>query len=250
MKIEEMTIVESTPVEAIKYCIVGLPDPGLVGLIAVSHIIHSLEMPEVGYVKSDLLPPVMVVHQGDPKPPLRVYGEEKFAAIISEIPINLAAIPRLARCIVGWVQSKGAELLVSVSGLAVQNRLDIETPAVFGVGTSSAERKLLGEASIPLLEEGFMVGPHALILRESMKERVPNVILLVQSHYQYPDPGAAASSIGTLNRLLGLDVDTKKLLEQAEEIRLKTRELMRRTHRSMQMMRKAQEQEIPPLYIG
>jgi len=249
MGAEAVTIVETAPIGSIKHCIVGLPDVGLVGLIAVSHIIHSLEMPEVGHFESDILPPIVVIHKGDPKAPFRVYSKEKLAIITSEVPFSTATLPMLARAIVDWAKSKEVELLISVSGTAVQNRLDIENPAVYGIGASSAEKQLLGKADIEPLEEGFMVGPHALILKECQKKNIPNVVLLAQSHYQYPDPGAAASIISALNKLLNLNVDTKQLLEQAEEIRLKTRELMQRTQRSMQGMQKTQEQEFPAMYV-
>jgi uncharacterized protein len=155
----------------------------------------------------------------------------------------------LARAIVDWAKSKGVELLISISGTAVQNRLDIEIPEVYGISAFPAEKQLLSKADIELFEEGFMVGPHALILKECQKRNVPNIVLLAQSHYQYPDPGAAASIVAALNKLLSLNIDTKQLLEQAEEIRLKTRELMQRTQRSMQTMQKTQEQEFPAMYV-
>jgi len=46
-----------------------------------------------------------------------------------------------------------------------------------------------------------------------------------------------------------LNVEVKTLLEQAEEIRLKTREIMQRTYKAMQRMQKMQEQELPPMYV-
>jgi uncharacterized protein len=249
MEAEAITIVETAPVGPIKYCIVGLPDVGLVGLIAATHIIHSAEMPEVGHFESDILPPIVVIHGGDPKAPFRVYCKEKLAVITSEVPISASILPMLARAIVDWAKSKGVELLISISGTAVQNRLDIEIPEVYGISAFPAEKQLLSKADIELFEEGFMVGPHALILKECQKRNVPNIVLLAQSHYQYPDPGAAASIVAALNKLLSLNIDTKQLLEQAEEIRLKTRELMQRTQRSMQTMQKTQEQEFPAMYV-
>lgn len=248
MEVDEVSIIETTPIETMRHCVIGVPDVGLVGLIAVNHIIHDLEMSEAGYLESEAFSPIMVVHKGDPKAPFRLYSREGLVALTSEVPIHASVISPLARSVVSWVKARDIKLLVSVSGIAVPNRLDIENPAVYGVASSSSEKVLLRETGIQLLEEGFMVGPHALILRECLKEKIPNVVLLAQSHYQYPDPGAAASMIAALNKLLGLDVKVVRLLEQAEEIRLKTRELMQRTQRSMRGMQKAQEQEIPAMY--
>jgi len=139
--------------------------------------------------------------------------------------------------------------VVTLSGVAVQNRLEIENPAVYGVGAWPETREFLTKSGVNLLEEGFMVGMHASIMKEALKAKVPSLILLAQSHSQYPDPGAAASIVTSLNRLLNLNVDVKGLLEQAEEIRLRMRELMQRTSKSMRGMEKAQEQELPAMYV-
>ena len=249
MESEEIRIIETSPIETIDHCVVGFPDVGLVGLIAVNHIIGAVGLEESGYFESDLFPPVIVVHQGDPKAPVRIYRKGKLVVVTSEVPIQPAIIPTLARKIVDWAKSKRSQLLITLSGVAVQNRLEIETPAVYGVGASPSIRDLLTKSQIKLLEEGFMVGAHAAIMRESVKANLPSTILMAQSHLQYPDPGAAASIITALNRLVDLNVEVKTLMEQAEEIRLKMRELMQRTSKSMRGMEKTQEQELPPMYV-
>jgi uncharacterized protein len=127
--------------------------------------------------------------------------------------------------------------------------LEIDVPVIYGVGTTPSVRELFSKVDVQLFEEGFMAGLHALIVKECMKKKISNLILLAQSHYRYPDPAAAISIINSLNKLLQLDIDTMELASQAEEIRLKTRELMQRTQRSMQGIQKEQEQEIPLMYV-
>jgi len=249
LETEEVRVIETSPIERIDHCLVGFPDVGLVGLIAVNHIIGALGLVESGYIESDLLPPVIVVHQGDPKAPVRVYTKDRLAVVTSEIPIQPMIMPSLSKKMVDWTKTKGSKLVVTLSGVAVQNRLEIENPAVYGVGAWPETREFLTKSGVNLLEEGFMVGMHASIMKEALKAKVPSLILLAQSHSQYPDPGAAASIVTSLNRLLNLNVDVKGLLEQAEEIRLRMRELMQRTSKSMRGMEKAQEQELPAMYV-
>jgi uncharacterized protein len=86
-------------------------------------------------------------------------------------------------------------------------------------------------------------------MKECLKKGIPNMILLAQSHLQYPDPGAAASLITLFKDLVGMDVDTKKLLVQEGEIRMKMRELMQRTQQHMRQTQKGHEQEIPAMYV-
>jgi len=52
-----------------------------------------------------------------------------------------------------------------------------------------------------------------------------------------------------LTKITGLRVDVSKLLEKGEEIRLKARDVMRRTQQELSNMKKTQEYDIP-LYIS
>jgi uncharacterized protein len=243
-----VTIVETTPIDKCRYCLVGAPDVGLASSIALSYAIQEGKMTEVGYFESDGLPPVIVVHGGDPKPPIRLYRRGDVVVVFSEIPIDYDLIAYMARSIVDWVKSKGVELLIALSGIAVPNRLDIDTPEAYGVASSPAVKNLMKDAGVKSLEEGFVTGLHAVLMKESLKKALPTLVLLAQSHLSYPDPGAAASLISSLNRLVGLKVDAKELMAHEDEFRLRLRALMQRTQEYMQQATKGREQEIPLLY--
>lgn len=244
-----VTIVETTTIDRFRYCLIGVPDVGLAGSIALSYSIKEQRMTEVGHLESEAFPPVIVIHNGDPKPPLRLYSKDDVMTVVSEIPIDPHLIAPTARSIVDWVKSKGVELLIALSGISVPNRLEIDVPEVYGVASSPSVRDLMKRGDIKVLEEGFVTGLHAVVMKESLRKKVPCIILLAQAHLQYPDPGAAASLISSINRLLGLTVETKELLAQEEELRLKLRALMQRTQEQMQSVQKGREQELPPMYL-
>jgi predicted ATP-grasp superfamily ATP-dependent carboligase len=63
---EEVKIVERKRVPSGATLIFGFPDVGLVGVIAASHLIDELNLSEVAYVDSELLPPLIVLHEGLP----------------------------------------------------------------------------------------------------------------------------------------------------------------------------------------
>ncbi|MFX0197471.1 MAG: PAC2 family protein, partial [Candidatus Hodarchaeota archaeon] len=50
-----------------KTFLIGLPEIGLVGTISAMQLIKSLDMEEVGYMKSELFPPLVIFHGGQPK---------------------------------------------------------------------------------------------------------------------------------------------------------------------------------------
>lgn len=247
---EEVFVVETVKLEAKKpTVIVGFPDVGLVGSITAHHIVETLKMEEVGYVDAEFPPPVMVIHESEPKVPMRIYGMGELAVILADIPVTPTLLYPLAKTLVGWAKSHNASLVIGVSGIAVPNRMNIDQPAVFGIGTTKEARETLTKMEIALFGEGFVAGTYALLMKECMRVGQNNITLLAESHYEFPDPGAAASAINVLNRLLHLQMDAKPLIEKAEEIRIRSRDLMRDTQQQMGAMQKFQEREVPSVYV-
>ncbi|HEX59972.1 MAG TPA: proteasome assembly chaperone family protein [Methanomicrobia archaeon] len=246
----EVRVVEEEEVKFEKPVVVeGLPDVGLVGTIAVSYLVDKLEFREIGYVESELFPPLMVVHDGELKNPVRIYGSDTgVLAILSEVAIPPAAVYPLTRALTDWFKERGVGLMVSITGLPVPNRIEIEEPEVVGIGNSKDAIARLKEKGIEVMLEGFIVGTYAVMLKECQKRGVPAVSLLAQCFPVYPDPGAAAAALRTLERLIGLEIELGELLEKAEEIKLKARDLMRQTSTSLAEMQKNMEQDLPIMY--
>jgi len=244
---EGFRLVESGPIPKNPIMINGLPDVGLVGLLAASHIIGSLRLEEVGSLESELLPPMIVLHAGLPKAPIRIFANDSLVVLISETAIPTSLLRPLANFLVEWAQSKSSRLVLSMGGMAVANRQDIDTPKVFAaISQKQLELKLNGAAEI--LEEGYIVGAYGLLLRKCAEASVPAITLLTQAYYNYPDPVAAAAALTAVNRILGLSIDTSELLKRGEEIRLRSKDMMHRTQEEMLKMNKSHEYDLPPLY--
>lgn len=241
--VEEEGVVHKNPI-----VIAGLPDVGLVGTIAASYIVDKMGYKEIGYVESDLFPPVMVIHEGELKYPFGIYGNGSVIVLLSEVVVPPNAIYPLTRALTAWIKEIGAKLVIPITGLPVENRVDISKPEVFAVGNSEAAVKELREKQMELLEEGFIAGTYAIMLRECRKRDLNAISLLAQCFPVYPDPGAAASAIESLEMFLKLGIDVGELLEKGEEIKLKARDLMRQINLSAPEMQKGVEQDMPIMY--
>lgn len=240
-------ILEATPIPKGAVIVTGLPDVGLVGLLAASHIIRELKLKEAGVIESDLLPPMIVLHGGLPKAPIRIFSGGTLAVVISETVIPTQLIRPLSSAIVDWARSKDAKLMLSLGGMAVANRQDIDAPKVFAaLSSKELEEMLHGAAEI--LEEGYIVGAYGLILRKCAEMSVPAITLMTQSYYNYPDPVAAAAALTAVNSILDLKMDVSELSKRGEEIRLRSKDMMHRTHEEMLRMDKSHEYDLPPLY--
>jgi len=225
-----------------------MPDVGLVGVIAASHLITEYKMVEMAYMDSESLPPVAVLHEGLPYAPIRVFGNGGLLITISEMAIPADSIQLFMRTLLDWGQSKNPKLTISISGMPVQNRQDIEKPKVYGVASNANLLKMLEDKGIEVLREGYLVGPQALILRYCAEKNLPAIALLAQSFFNYPDPEAAAAALKEFGNVTGKKIDVAPLLEKGEEIRLRARDVMKRTQTEMERMKKGQEYDLP-LYV-
>jgi uncharacterized protein len=217
--------------------IVGVPEAGLVGTIASSYLVEQLKLQERGYVDSDFMPPVMVVHNSTVRYPMHIFGKDNIVVVLSEVPLTGRLALEVAKEVAAWAKSLKAGILVGVTGAPSRKREDAQgdgKSVVAGVGNDEASLQALKASGSLPFEEGVVTGFYASLLKYSMKNQQSAAVLLAESLAQFPDPGAAVSIIESLNGLLSLKIDTKPLVQEAEGIRLKTRELMQQTQQAQQ----------------
>ncbi len=233
----------------IRTLILGLPDVGLVGAITSLHLIRELKMTDVVGIDSyTAFPPVTIIMEDKPKLPMRIYKHDSIGVLITDVPIAPAGIPAFSAAIVRYAKMIGVEKLISITGLGNPSRIELEKPTLYGLAGSEEARADLEKLGAKSVGNGILVGPYALILKESKRIGLPNLVLMVDAFIDIPDPGAAAVAVEALNKLLGLNVDVKKLLEEADKIKLRLRELMKETKNLMAKMGKSYEYRPTLLY--
>jgi uncharacterized protein len=247
--LSEIRIVEKGQIPSGALMLFGFPDVGLVGVIAGSHLIDELELEEVAYVDSKLLPPVIVVHEGLPHSSLRVFGNDKVLLAVSEIPLAADIIYPMMDALIDWGRSKKVKMMVALSGFPIEDRQDATELKVFAAVSSAETRKMMEGKGVDPLMEGYLVGPQAIMLMRGSQLGLPAVTLMAQCFSNYPDPEAAAEVLKGLEKVTGIKVDIAKLLEKGEEIRLKARDVMKRTQEEMANVKKGQEFDIP-VYVS
>ena len=227
----------------------GFPDVGLVGTISLSYIIQNLNFKEIGYIDSDYFPPIVSISKEGLKELIRIYNKDNIIAIFSEMPIPTRLLRPLARSIVEWAKEKNTKLFISLGGIPEPRRIDIDKPKIFLVANNPNIFKKIDINEAEILEEGYIVGLKALLLKETRKKDIDMISALAQSHYNYPDPGAAVEVTSFISSLLKFKIDLKPLIESAEEVRIKMKDLMRRTETTLTSQQKSRELELPPVYL-
>lgn len=246
---EEVKIIEKSKVPSGATLVFGFPDVGLVGVIAASHLIDELNLSEVAYLDSRLLPPLIVLHEGLPHSSIRIFGNDNILLAISEAPIPADVLYPIMDALIDWAKSKNVKMMISLSGIPIQDRQDAKELKAFAAASNTEALKIAQDKSIEVLTEGYMVGPQAIMLQRAANAGTPALALLAQCFNNYPDPEAAAEVLKELGKITGVKVNVAKLLEKGEEIRLRARDVMKRTQEEMSKMKKGQEMDIP-MYVS
>ena len=226
-------LVENSEVKIVEKKDLGLKQPlviagfvgaGLVGSIAVDHIINQLKMDEVAWIKSKYLPPVAIFVEEKLRPPFRIYGSKKenLYAVICEIPLREEGIYQISSAIMDWAEERGAKEIVILEGIPVPG-LPMERKPV--CVTERGKCEIFKDKGIDMFRRGIIVGMAGALLGESLTRKIGGTSILTPAMATIPDPEGAATLIEALNKSHGLNVDTSELIKGANEIREKLKEV-------------------------
>jgi uncharacterized protein len=197
----------------------GLPGVGLVGKIAVDHLVSEWDMAHVASAHCDGIPDVAVYGDGDYglTPPVRLYADADRDVVVlqSDIPVSPQAATEFAGCVTEWYAGYGATPIFLV-GLAAEKA---DVPALFGVATGEGDHLLADVEVDPPNDSGLITGPTGALLAEANERGVAGTGLVVEANPQFPDPEAARILLTKgIGPIAGVEVDTEALVEQAEDI--------------------------------
>ena len=93
----------------------------------------------------------------------------------------------------------------------------------FFYATHEDSKKKLKEAGAEPLQEGIIVGVTGTLL---LKAKHRHTCIFAETHSQLPDSKAAAKIVEILNKYLGLQIDTKPLMESAKKFEQKLKKIL------------------------
>ena len=201
---------------------VGFVGAGLVGTIAIDHMINELNMKEIGFLRSKHLPPSAVFMQGRLRHPFRIYSNDNgsICAIICEIIISKDGIYNIAMAILDWAEKKGSNEIIVLDGVADKKH---DGKAFFAAEVDLC--RVMEENDIKMIPQGFITGISGGILNECLIRKIRGITLLVKANETIPDPVAATTIIEAVNRIYETEIDTKNLKKQRKQIGVDLREL-------------------------
>lgn len=224
-ELPEAEVVETKKVEPHRpLLILGFIGPGLVGSIAVSHLVRELKMEEIAHLRSKYLPPVAVFLEGRLHHPFRIYATQdgKLFASFTEVPIPPEGLYPIASCLLEWAEGKGVEEVVVLEGLPVEG-LPGERPKLC---VAEGERcRVLEGKGVKMASQGVITGIAGAILNECLTRRIVGTAFLTPAILFLPDAEGAAVLLEALDDAFGLKVDVSALREQGKEMEKRLEEM-------------------------
>jgi len=236
--------------------VVGFPTHGLVGSVAASYLVHSLDMSLVAYMISEEFPPTVIMEEGVVSAPVRLYASklvcgvdrscDQLVVVIADIQPPVHMLNRLGRVLLDWAEAKGVQLIVTIEGQPIESEVRGDARVV----------AMANRAAAPLLEKyhfqaanGVVTGLAGGILLGAIGRVTPVLCFVAQAHKDYPDARAAAKVIETANPLVPLIVlDTKPLRDKARQIESEVRKTLQQTRESMSRIRAAETEGPGEMY--
>jgi uncharacterized protein len=220
----------------------GLPGVGLVGKIAVDHLVDELGMDHYADVSCEGLPEIGVYGEEDYgiRQPVRVYADEKrdLLALQSDVPVSPSAATEFASCVTNWLAENDVTPAY-LSGIPDEDQTN--APEMFGVATGGGGELLSKVGVDPPGEAGVVSGPTGALVNSAEATGVEGVALVVESDPKFPDPTAARVVIEDgIAPLIGVEVDLSDLVDRAEEIQDAKEELARRMEAASEESSKAE----------
>jgi uncharacterized protein len=196
--------------------IMGFPGTGLVGSVAASQVVDSLQMGFGGYISSSEFAPLAAIHDYKPMPAARIHFSEKhnMIVIISEMTIPIGSSLEVADKIFEFARSVDASTIISLGGISLQD----EKKGVYVVSSDpEVVKDVISKKIAKPIKEGATTGVTGILLTKGTLNRFPITTILAESSEEYLDPKAATNVLKVLSRITGIPISTAKLEKEAAE---------------------------------
>ena len=202
----------------------GFPGFGLVGTIASEFLIDHLKVKQIGKIWMEELPAMIAIHEGEVVEPIGIFYNKKHNIVIVHAVTGVQGFEwKLTDALIQMAKDMKAKEVISLEGIG--SAAPSEKTKAYCYSSNSKNEKKLKQAGCDALKEGIIMGTTGILLLKSEKN-LPVTTIFAETHSELPDSKAAAKVIEVLDKYLGLNVDYKPLLKQAEQFEDKLKDLI------------------------
>ncbi len=203
----------------------GFPGFGLIGTITTEFLIEHLKAEKIGSFYYDELPATVAIHNEKLVDPMGIFYNKKYNLVILHTILNSTGLEwKMANSIMKMSKDLQVSEIISLEGVSSPQVTESEKVFFFANRDKTTE-KLKKQGLIPL-KESIIVGVSGALMLRSKK---PLTCLFAETRSDMPDSKAASNIIKALDSYLGLKVDYKPLLKQAEEFEKKFKNILKQS---------------------
>ena len=209
----------------------GFPGFGLVATIATGYLIEHLDCEQIGSYYFEETAPTLAIHKNDIVDPIGIYyNKTKNVVIIHAITSPTGIEWKTADVVLKIAKQLNAKEIISIEGVGSMDAGD----RGFHFSQDQRISNRLKKLGIDELGEGIIVGVTSALMLKLKKGKIPMTCLFAEAHTKLPDSRAAAKIIEMLDQYLGLRVDYKPLIKEAEKFEGKLKEIIEKAGKTEQ----------------
>jgi len=234
LKESDIVIVEEKPVKTNKpVLITGFQDMGLIGVVAIMHIINSLRMEEVGYLRSRFIPTVKLIRGSEFRTlnSFRIYKNPAgdLLALVNDSPAGFIGMSPffsdIGKTLADWFHKKEVRLVVALGSYPIKKD---EKPNLVAYSMDSERLEELTKLGFKPLEQGFLGGLIVSIIDECIERKIPWLMLFGPTRrIGEVDSEGVQMIIDSINKMMGLNIALPPVQKIGSK-RRSIRSLMRR----------------------
>ena len=204
--------------------ICGFSGSGLVGKIAVDHLIQEFNSEKIGTIYSDLLPPRVYVKDDGSADLVKheiyrctdVYKRDDLLLYTGDFqPVTVEAEFELATKILDTAIKMGVRMIYTLAAYITGQFID--KPMVYGTGTDKAILDRILGYQVKKMPEGSIRGMNGLLIGMAKIKEIDGMCLLGETSGYIMDAKASQAVLDSLSRILRISIDMTKLEARAKE---------------------------------
>ena len=210
----------------------GFPGFGLVGTIASEFLLEHLKFEQIGKVIANEMPATVAIHEGKLIEPLGIFHNKDYNLVLLHAITASAGIEwALSDMVLDIIKQLKIKEIICLEGVGSSD--ETATSRVFFHSNNDANKKKLEKIKVEQLKEGIIIGVTGAVLLKA--EKIPISCIFAETHTSLPDSKAAAKVIEVLDKYLGLKIDYKPLIVQAEKFEQKLKTILSDTNQAQQL---------------
>lgn len=203
----------------------GLPGIGFVGKLATEYMVEELKAKKVADLYSHHFPPQVLMEKDGTikmlKNEIYLYKDSKkkndVLLLVGDVQTASAeAQYEVINCLLDYIEDKNVKRIITIGGYSTGRMT--EKPKIFASVSDSRDIVKYKDLGVTFGEtEGSIIGAAGLLVGLGKLRNIDGICFMGETHGSYIDHRSAQRVLEIVTKLLGIKIDTSKLIEKAKE---------------------------------